>query len=103
MFDCLRYSSLKVFDKMITSDVIPLTLDVRLIRSLYGRKQSFDNDNIKRMKHNNSTERNYAGLTKEYWSEHILKNIVNLFRTHTLNIDFTQRSVSSRGNRGKCY
>lgn len=88
MFDCLRYGSLKVFDKMITSDDIPLTLDIRLKRKQHGQ-------------HNNGTERSDTALAEESWSEHILENIVNLHRTHTLNIDFTQSSVSGRGYTNK--
>lgn len=84
---------------MITSDVIPLTLDIRLIRNHNEMGKSFHSDTKPQMNHNNATERRTTALTEESWSEHILNNIVNLRRTHTLNIDFTQRSVSGRGYR----
>lgn len=96
-FDCLKGSSLMVFDNMITSDVIPLTMDVRLIR------QSHKSDNSTENRKSNTTERSYTTLSNEPWSKHILKNIFNLARTHTLKIDFTESSVSGRGYRIKYH
>lgn len=101
MFDCLRRSSLEVFDKMITSDVIPLTSDVRLERYRYDRKMSFASDSDEQQIHNNVWKRNDTSLTKESWSGHVLRKAVNLLKTHTLNIDLIPRSSGSRGFKNK--
>ncbi|KAJ6635289.1 hypothetical protein Bhyg_13874 [Pseudolycoriella hygida] len=87
MFDCMKQSTLQVFDKMITSDVIPLTLDVRLVR----KKEVIDSES------RNSTDRSGAVLNVAPWAEHILKNIMKVFRTHSLNIDLKRMFVSGRG------
>lgn len=97
MFDCLKSSSLKVFDKMITSDIIPLTSNARLERLQNGRRISLHRKASKQSIHNNIWKRNDTSLAKESWSAHVLKKFIDLFRTHTLNIDLTPTYIDSRG------
>lgn len=66
---------------MVTSDTIPLTQDVRLVKNNYHREIPFYS--------NNAWNRNY--ISTESWSEHVLRKILNLFLTHTLNIDVIPR------------
>lgn len=74
---------------MIASDVIPLTMEIKLIR------KTPVNDSETAL--NTTTESRESTISKEYWSGYILKNMVNLFSTHTLNIDLTQTSATGRG------
>lgn len=69
---------------MITADVIPLAENVRLERYRPQSKISFNSD---ASMHNNIWKR--SSLLTEPWSEHILKKIVELFKTHTLSIGRT--------------
>lgn len=101
IFDCLRQSSLNVFDKIITSDVIPITLYARLLRNDHKQKTSFNSDANHHGGYNKSMERSDTSLSKESWSEHVLLNIVNLLRTHSLDIDYTQGFISGRGNKSE--
>lgn len=85
VFQCFKVSSLEVFDKMITADVIPLVKNVRLVRYPHRRKISLESDTEVRQ---NNWERSSL-LSMESWSEHILKRIWDLFKTHTLSIGKT--------------
>lgn len=77
---------MEVFDKLIKSDVIPLTRDARLVR--YRPKISFDsNANT----HNNVWRKN--AISTESWTEHVLKKLFSIFQSHTLNIDIIPRST----------
>lgn len=88
MFKCLKDSSLKVFDKIVESDTIPLTGDARLVRYDYGRKISFDSDaNV----HNSAWKKN--DVSAESWTEHVLMKLFSIFQTHTLNIDIIPRAT----------
>lgn len=73
-----------MFDKMIKSDVIPLTEDVRLERKISLNK-AVDKQIIQPKVRKRSDT--YLEKESEYWSVHILKRILNLFKTHTLNVD----------------
>ncbi len=96
--ECLKQSSVNVFDKIISADVVPIMLDVRFIRKNHGLHKTVDSDiNKPILKKNTITDRSGTSLMKESWSGHILKNVLKLFRTHTLSIDLTQRAVSGRG------
>lgn len=87
LFQCFKQSSLEVFDKMVTADVISLGENVRLER--YHKKISFDSDaNM----HNNIWDRS-SSLSTVPWSLHILTKLVDLFKTHTLSIG----RISSEG------
>lgn len=88
MFDCIKVSSLEVFDKVVESDVIPLTNDARLVRSDYSKKVSFDSDARVR---NNVWDRKYT--MGDSWTEHILFKLLHIFQTHTLNIDIVPKST----------
>lgn len=69
---------------MIKADVIPLAENVRLQRYRDNRKISFDGDDEMQK---NELER--SSWSTESWSEHILKRIFNLRKTHTLSIGRT--------------
>lgn len=94
MYDCIRYSSLNVFDNMIASDVIPLTMEIKLIRKHRLRKTTFVD--IEKP-FNNTIEWRDAALSQETWSGYILSSLANLLSTHTLSIDSTQTSATERG------
>lgn len=89
MFDCLKQSSLRVFDEMITYDSIPLTSNIKLTRNYHEGRTKFESKR--------SDQHDVASMANVSWSDHILTNMLNLFRTHTLKIDFTQSAVSGRG------
>lgn len=88
MFKCLKDSSLYVFDKMVESDIIPLTDDIRLVRYDCSRKISFDSD---ASIHNNVWKRN--DVSTKSWVEHVLIKLIDTFLTHTLNIDIIPKST----------
>lgn len=95
MFQCLKDSSLDVFDRIADSDIIPLTGAARLVRYDFTKKISFNSDaNV----HNNVWKRN--DISTESWTEHILMKLLSIFRSHTLNIDilprFTSRGIESQ-------
>lgn len=74
---------------MIKVDVIPLAENVKLER--HRRKLTFDR---KVEMDENMLER--SSLSIESWSEHILKRIFNLFKTHTLSIGTTSNEGLTR-------
>lgn len=84
---------------MIASDVIPLTMEIKLIRKHRLRK-TLAADIEKPL--SDLTERRDAVLSTETWSGYILKAFANLLRSHTLSIDFTQTSSVERGS-DRCY
>lgn len=88
MFECLKGSSLEVFDKMVDSDVIPITSDARLVRSDHSRKISFDSD---ASIHNVVWEK--QDQLSVSWAEHVLSKLYNVLRTHTLHIDIIPKST----------
>lgn len=86
MIECLKASSLQVFDKIIDSDVIPLTNEARLVRTDYSRKISFNSD---------ASIRNVVWQRKDKlsWAEHVLTKLSDVFQSHTLHIDIIPKST----------
>ncbi|XP_037037543.1 uncharacterized protein LOC119075249 [Bradysia coprophila] len=94
MFDCIRDCSLDVFDNMIASDVIPLTVEMKLIRK-HALQQTPIADIEQPL--DKTIDRSNTALSKASWSGYILKKLINLLSTHTLNIDLTQTAAVGRG------
>ncbi|XP_037041452.1 uncharacterized protein LOC119078092 isoform X2 [Bradysia coprophila] len=80
-WQCLKRSSLEVFDKMTKESVISLTENVRLIKHRHHRKLSYDSHTEV-----NKNLLDVSSLSLESWSEHILDSLFNLYDTHTLTI-----------------
>ncbi len=91
-FQCLRTSSLKAFDKVIESDIIPLTDNARLVKSQHSSKISFDSD---ASIHNNVWKR--MDISTKSWAEHVIIKLFSILQTHTLNIDIIPKATTGRG------
>lgn len=88
VFECFKASSLEVFDKIVDSDIIPITNDARLVRSEYSRKISFNSD---ASMHNVVWQK--PDKYSVSWAEHVLSKLYNVFQTHTLHIDILPKST----------
>lgn len=85
MWSCLKRNSLTLFDKITSTDVIPLTNNIQLVRST--RKNGDDDPILSSIIHA-TTPMTYDNITVDriVWINHILRRSIDTLATHDIRL-----------------